>query len=372
MTEATKSRIFGLDILRTIAIFIVVIAHSDGIFIKQSIGFPLPDGVDLFFVLSGYLIGSILIKTIEKNNGLGLNETIGFLQRRWFRTLPNYFLFLLINILLVYVGLIKGTLNKYLITFFVFLQNFHKPYDFLFWESWSLSVEEWFYLLFPLLLILFFAFNRHKFTTKTIVGLTVLFFLIAPLTYRIYQFTLCPSLDFDLYCRKLVLTRLDTIGFGLLAAYIHYYYPDWWPRGKNIFFVSGFILLIWLVNIDMHGSFFISTFYYSIIGLSVLMLLPFLSSLKTERIPMKPFAFFSKISYSMYLVHTSLIQIYRKKIVITDQSGELIAYTIFWTSLIFISYLVYRFYEKPLMSMRDTVWAKKMTNKITTALSRKK
>lgn len=355
MKGEIKNRIFGLDILRSIAIIIVVICHSDFKFIKDIPFIPLPDGVNLFFVLSGYLIGTIIIKTAEQNKVFDSKIALDFLQRRWFRTLPNYFLFLIINIILIYFGLINGYLNKYLVTFFVFFQNFHKPYDFLFWESWSLSVEEWIYFLFPVTLLFLFRIAKNRMETKNIILTAIIFFIIFPLVYRIIQFQSSPNLDFDLYFRKLVLTRIDTIGFGLLGAYIHSYHLVFWGKRKNIFFVFGLTLLVFLTTTDIQNVFFQKTFFFSLIGLSILLILPKLESIKNEKIPLKPFQFTSKISYSIYLIHMPLIQITSKAFTFSNKFDAILIYILFWIVLLAISNFVYRFYERPLMNIRDSI-----------------
>jgi len=90
------NRIYGLDILRAFAIFFVVLAHASS-FLTQPLQDILwhfqYDGVSIFFVLSGYLIGGILIKIIE-NKGATFKNLFNFWLRRWLRTLPNYFLVL--------------------------------------------------------------------------------------------------------------------------------------------------------------------------------------------------------------------------------------------------------------------------------------
>ena len=353
MKEKITNRIFGLDILRSLAIIIVVISHSNFNYISNIHILPLPDGVDLFFVLSGFLIGTIIIKIIEKNENFNIIGVFNFLIRRWFRTLPNYFLFLLINILLIYFGLIKGVLNKFAITYFVFFQNFYKPYDFLFWESWSLSIEEWFYLLFPLTLLGLFILTRYKVKAKRIILITIILFLLFPLIFRLFQAN--KSLDYDLYFRKLVLTRLDTIGYGLLGAYIHWYYYEFWRKFKNIFFVIGIILLFYLTTINLQILFFLKTTYISLIGLSIFFLLPKLESFKNEKIPLKPFQFISKISFSMYLIHIPLIQIFSNTFSFSNKYAAILIYIIFWILLILLSFFVYTFYEKPLMNIRERI-----------------
>ena len=353
MSNKPLNRIFGLDLLRSIAILIVVIEHSSFL-INNYTEFPfipLPDGVNLFFVLSGYLIGTIVISITEQNQNFGLISAFNFLKRRWFRTLPNYFLFLIINIILIYFGLIQGFLNKYLVTYFMFLQNFHKPYDFLFWESWSLSIEEWFYLFLALTLVLLFRISEHKIKPKKIILITIIIFLFFPLIYRIVHSN--STLDIDLYFRKLVLTRLDTIGFGLAGAYIHWYYSSLWSKGKNFFFVLGFTTLIIFITNNLENNFFSQTYYYSFIGLSILLILPKLESLKNENIPFKPIQFLSKISYSMYLLHMPLLQIISKIFKATNKIESILVYITFWLITFVLSNIIYKKFELPIMNLRD-------------------
>ena len=150
-----ENRVFGLDLMRSLAIIFVVMGHG---FMLEKINTNFPwikliNGVELFFVLSGFLIGGILLKLFEKNEHFNLKTIGGFWIRRWFRTLPNYYLILLLNIVIVYFGIIKEDFSQFNWKFFFFLQNFTKPFTGFFWESWSLSIEEWFYLLFPIILV---------------------------------------------------------------------------------------------------------------------------------------------------------------------------------------------------------------------------
>ncbi|HMT30716.1 MAG TPA: acyltransferase, partial [Bacteroidia bacterium] len=72
-----ESRVFGLDVFRAIAILIVVMGHGGFIIDKVLPGFPyipMIDGVELFFVLSGFLIGTILLKIYQKNDGINFSE----------------------------------------------------------------------------------------------------------------------------------------------------------------------------------------------------------------------------------------------------------------------------------------------------------
>lgn len=351
MKQKENERIFGLDLLRSMAIVFVVIVHSD--FMATAFpGFPwlrLPDGVDLFFVLSGFLVGTLLIRSAENKQRFGQSEVFSFLRRRWFRTLPNYFLFLLINILLIYAGVIKGTLNQYLVTYFVFFQNFYQPFDFLFWESWSLAVEEWFYLLFPLLVATVFFVSRNKIKVRLGVLFTIGVFILVPVYFR--YINSLSGLDADLYLRKLVLTRLDAIGYGLLAAWFAFYLPALWRRIRYPFFVAGLVLMLILLwtNRDFTGD----VFYFSLMAIATAMLLPFLHHLTIERIPLKPFRFISRVSYSLYLLHLPLMQVMLGIYLPAGKADGLLFYAIYWMLALALSFVVFRFFEKPLTDMRE-------------------
>lgn len=171
-----QNRIFGLDLLRAFAIFCTVYGHAVLLVPEKfrsyhNVLVSAIDGVAIFFVLSGYLIGGILLKSIY-NKEATFKISI-FWMRRWMRTLPAYFFIL---ILLIVIFALKGELDNQFFYYFLFGQNlFHVKSGF-FAESWSLAIEEWFYLLFPVCIsiILFLGIKLKKSVKITI----ILFFII--------------------------------------------------------------------------------------------------------------------------------------------------------------------------------------------------
>ena len=146
LEKQNKTRIFGLDIIRSVAILMVVFSHlyylidsKNALFISISglLGFF---GVELFFVLSGFLIGTILLKQFL-DNSFTIKEVIHFLKRIWFRTLPNYYLILAVNIgIALSFGYLPVTSYW---NYFLFLQNLSQYSITFFKEKKSLAVEEW-------------------------------------------------------------------------------------------------------------------------------------------------------------------------------------------------------------------------------------
>jgi peptidoglycan/LPS O-acetylase OafA/YrhL len=148
-----KNRSFGLDIVRFWAIVLVMINHSGPFLpyfkskwhIEFFSGFL---GVELFFCLSGFLIGTILLKVVDSGHA-GPKELLSFWVKRWFRTIPIYWFCLLLYVAcFLYFkypefGSIDGT---HLLGYFVFIQNLFYYHPHFFEVSWSLCIEEWFYL----------------------------------------------------------------------------------------------------------------------------------------------------------------------------------------------------------------------------------
>lgn len=149
--EFDKNRIYGLDILRAIAILFVVIEHG-GNFLPEKLSkiqlSLLIDGVSIFFVLSGFLIGGILIKTLETQKA-SLKTLFNFWKRRWLRTLPNYFLILITLYILSIFSIVQKP--QEIIKYVFFIQNFNAQHPSFFPEAWSLSIEEWFYIIIPII-----------------------------------------------------------------------------------------------------------------------------------------------------------------------------------------------------------------------------
>jgi len=133
-------RNFGLDVLRALAIMMVFVGHGVTLHGLPILG-ELGTGVDLFFVLSGFLIGRIYFRSRREGN-----FTLGsFWQARWWRTLPPYF-----AALALYAVAMRRYPDEPIDgAYALFIQNYVGMVGFN--ATWSLCVEEHFYLLFPVL-----------------------------------------------------------------------------------------------------------------------------------------------------------------------------------------------------------------------------
>lgn len=359
-----NKRVFGLDLMRALAIIFVVMGHGSMLEPAQT-NFPwirLINGVELFFVLSGFLIGGILIKTFY-NNSFGIKSVWNFWVRRWFRTLPNYYLVLFLNIVFVYFGFIQGDISKFSWKFFLFLQNFSGPFTDFFWESWSLSIEEWFYLLFPvILLVIYFSFI--KLGKKAVFLTTILVFLITPVLLRLFVASKFQVDEFWLGVRiyKVVIFRMDGIAFGLIAAFFKYHKPTLWFKYRNVSFIAGIILSYVLLYMPiMPNDFFTKVLWITMQSLGCFLLLPKFDSIrKAPKFIVKTVTHISLISYSMYLINLALVsQVITHNFQPQTAQGAWLSYGFFWLCVIGLSTLIYKYFEKPVMDLRRLVTSDK-------------
>ncbi|MEZ4802574.1 MAG: acyltransferase [Gelidibacter sp.] len=365
-----SKRIFGLDLMRAVAIMMVVFSHIR--WITPNARSIIPDlmsisgvmGVEIFFCLSGFLIGRILYKMYMSEN-FSFKHVFYFWIRRWFRTLPNYYLALLMNILIVfYIG---SQLPEHIWRYFFFLHNFATEMPWFFAESWSLSIEEFAYILGPLLLYstLFFKTKTSKSRMFLIVTMfIILVFFVSKCIYNQNE----PIRDmrhWNVNVKGMVIYRIDAIYYGVLAAYFSIVKPSFWIKIKYPTFIVGiFGLLILNTLIPMYRIFigthpmFWNVWYFVIKSISISATLPLLSSMKSApKSILKPITYISILSYAMYLLHYSIVMQLMKHFIPTeDLAGLDIAVFILVYILLtmILSYLLYTFYEKPLMDLRDS------------------
>ena len=364
----TTNRIYGLDILRSFAILFVVYGHGCFILARSMdiswLIFPVFDGVSIFFVLSGYLIGGILIKTIT-DSGANSKALLRFWKFRWYRTLPNYFLILLV--LLAFNPQVFLDAPVDIAPYFFFLQNFATPHPGFFMEAWSLSIEEWFYLIVPILL---FSGVKLGIEKKRLILTVIVSLVVISLAIRLERYLtldLSTIKQWDLLIRKQVITRLDSLMYGVLGAYLHFYHDGFWMKSRKFLLIVGLIFLLgdrFLVFFRKELIESISFYYvvvsFSVTGVGTLFLLPYLSQIKQgSGVLFQFFTSISLISYSMYLVHLSLVLLclipLSESFLPLPESGgylTLFEYSAFWLYTLTLSIFIYKYFEVPTTRLR--------------------
>jgi peptidoglycan/LPS O-acetylase OafA/YrhL len=378
-TSANPNRIYGLDIMRAAAILLVLIGHSSGYFpdklhIGPALSSVAPQGVALFFVLSGYLIGGILIKQFDKV-GFQITNLFTFWTRRWLRTLPAYYVTLIVLILLSFTHDSSFDMTGSL-KYFVFIQNILTPIPSFFLESWSLGVEEWFYILVPI--FLFLLRNIFKIPFRSSVVITSLTIIIAVTFFRYYRFATLQNTHSDIPAHFInqVVTRLDSLMYGVLGAFFSFYYFAKWTAPKKLLLVTGLFLIISdrvLCTVFSHynNSFYYAVFSSTIFPIGSLLLIPFLSQLKEGSGKFYiVITFISIISYSLYLVNRNLVHVFiidHFSYLVTNHLSKtgffIVRYLCFWLFTFSLAFLLNISVERPFLKLRDRFWPKKRIDK---------
>jgi peptidoglycan/LPS O-acetylase OafA/YrhL len=300
----------GLDLLRALAILVVTIYHA-GI-----MGFPLPGrahrfgwiGVDLFFVLSGYLIGGQLLAPIARDRPIELGR---FFARRALRILPAYFV-----ILAIYVFL--PSWREYpemfpLWKFLVSVQNIGLRGGTAFSHAWSLAVEDQFYLLLPLILLLVIRRPRVAVIVPCLIvlsGFGLRWFLAMQnltddgVAFRGYQ----------TWIYYATWTRLDPLVLGVVLAAIEKFRTGWWQRLTDLAPWLGLPALaliayaLWLGETDsITVTMSVWQFPLIALGMAALLLCAVSPRLPFRRTKIPGAAFIASVAYSAYLVQKLVI-----------------------------------------------------------------
>lgn len=350
--------------LRFAAIMCVVLGHSKILLpepYQPIVDNFILDGVSIFFVLSGYLIGGILIRICLKEE-FTFSKLIHFWKRRWLRTLPVY-LVILIFLAVFYFFFLPRRFPDELWRYFVFLQNFGVKQAAFFGESWSLSIEEWFYLLIPFSLL--FLLKSKLFTVKSAVLILSIVVIILVVWYRnhLYFQLESPSYaSFDTFIFKQVIPRLDALMFGVLAIWVQLFLPKIEKKTAGLLFITG-VVLLYFVKFRLSHEIDLLSFHLAPLlkSLGVVLLLPVLSSWKTCRFRFaKWITFISLISYSLYLVNRTIVIDLIIKLGIHENAYKshvlsifwVVDYVLFWVISIVLSWILYVRIEKPFMKLR--------------------
>ena len=233
-------------------------------------------------------------------------------------------------------------------------------------ESWSLSVEEWAYLILPISLLALSFFYKPK--NKSRFFLWIVLFLIALfIGFKIvYQFnTKTTTLDeWNVSLKSVTIYRLDAIFMGVLCSWISINCQKIWTKFRFLSAVIGAMIMMFMYFVMGYLGilpeiypFVWNVVYLPMASLSIAFFVPFLSQFEISNTLIKrPIVFISQISYSIYLLHYSVIMQLLLLFVDKEKASLVqlhLITAVYLTTTILISYLFYRFYEKPMMDLRD-------------------
>jgi peptidoglycan/LPS O-acetylase OafA/YrhL len=330
--SAGGERLVGLDILRASAIVLVLISHIHLIGPFRSNPFLFSAGmwgVELFFILSGYTKFKI------------------YLIRRWMRTIPLYYVAIIVTIILesYFLGLPINDIGLY----FTFTQTIPTGEIHWFGVSWSLSIEEWSYILIPIVaLTLWFIPSLDKRFAFVFLTLIIAFSVL-----RLWQGQFDLSIDNDI--RRALIPRLDALAYGGLFRILWLRYRPELQGMRTKLLASSLLLqiLVW-VMFFIFGSKnnFLALSVFTLLPITLCLCFPFaISKNNLPNLTRLIFHFVASRSYALYLFHVPIYMLVGKYVTgVGFQTRIIIGLGLAFL----IAEITYRCVEKPFMDLRPS------------------
>tara|TARA_B100000700_G_C15040292_1_gene854979 strand:+ start:205 stop:2172 length:1968 start_codon:yes stop_codon:yes gene_type:complete len=342
-----------IDGLRALAVLPVILFHAG--YNNFEGGYV---GVDIFFVISGYLISSIIIYEVE----LGKFSLKNFYERRARRILPALFSVILISAPFAWFILLPADLelfNNSAFSALTFWSNYIFYFEIDYFETssrlkpllhtWSLSIEEQFYIIFPILLLFFFKFKKKYFIIFISI-IAILSLFVAQwggnlkLTYPFIEKEILFFNQSSLTNFFLPFGRIWELIIGILISF--YIKKNGQPNYYNqIFSLIGIVLILYSIfTFTKETNYPSFQTLFPTVGTALIIIFTNKNTLAFKLFSQKILVFFGLISYSAYLYHYPIFTFVEYSNFIEFNNLNKI-FLIFLTFI--LSYLSWKFIEKP-------------------------
>jgi peptidoglycan/LPS O-acetylase OafA/YrhL len=345
--KAVEKRITGLDFLRGVAVLLVFFRHAVEDNILHFIGWA---GVDLFFVLSGFLVSGLIFKEYKEKNKVDLKK---FLIRRGFKIYPPFYFFIIVSLILKYIFTQEFYSISQILNEIFYLQSYR---DGMWIHTWSLAVEEHFYIGLALVMAICLKYKlieNVKFMISFLIGwLVITFCMRFNISYQ--------NIDQGVYTFTQTHLRIDGILIGVLVSYL-YYFTNFYLHFKKF---KHYLLLIAFIFISplfifQGGSFEMNTLGLTTVNLGFGIIVLYSLDVFTNKVikhtilkvPVQLMSFIGLHSYSIYLWH-----LLPDNIINTLFHRESFILTLVLTLLTGIIFSI--IIEKPFLKIRDKFYAK--------------
>ncbi|WP_296946135.1 acyltransferase [uncultured Massilia sp.] len=356
MRHHDNQRLAGLDTLRACAILLVLMSHYAS-FVSRGPTFGVLGqvgwaGVDLFFVLSGYLIGNQLLAPVALGEAPGLTT---FFARRLLRTLPNYYAVLAVYLLFPQAPF-AGSGAAPLWQFLTFTQNFGLAYGQTFTHSWSLCIEEQFYVVLPLAVLALARTRSLRLAWCVLLGAIALGMTVRGMAWlrhghhfqaaEVYYASAC---------------RFDELLPGVALAMLKHFHRARFTsllRHANALLAAGLagaVGLLACMHRMLPGEFAVTAFGFSLVAMSFALLVgaALAPHCLLNRVRIPGAASLALWSYAVYLVHKPVFMALRAPLGRLGIDPEAPAAILAVMGLgILGGWLLYRLVETPCMRLR--------------------
>lgn len=303
-----ESRLASLDILRALAVILVLFGHQPlpapsqmpewlfHVLLKiERVGWM---GVDLFFVLSGFLVSGLLFREWQRHGSLRWGR---FWLRRAWKIYPPFYLMLAATVSLVWFRTGYFPPWNVVLSEMLFVQNYWLT---LFNHTWSLAIEEHFYLLLPFML--WIASRGKGGGTFERLPWMILALAIAALAFRV---ELAARLDFNWRTHAVAThLRIDSLAFGVWISWLfhfrHEQLKNFWQRWRKVLLATAALLLLPVFWIRYGTGFYLHSFGFTAIYIAcgIVLLEALFAEWKNRWL-----AAIGKQSYSIYLWHMTFL-----------------------------------------------------------------
>jgi len=361
-----SKKFHGLDHLRAAAIVFVLLYHyrmfEHPVWI-ESIGWIGWTGVDMFFVLSGFLISNQLFREIREHRTIRLKS---FFSKRFFRIIPPY-IFTLLLYFCFPVFREREALPP-LWKFLTFTQNYsldvinYRTFS----HAWSLCIEEQFYLALPMFLLILLRLKAIKYLKIVIIFLLVLTVLLRVFSWNQY---IISHLETPAFWKEWYMqiyyptyTRLDGLAIGVLIGYLFQFsarFKTVVERNGNLLLLTGILAVafsLWFCKDQYSAQ--ASTFGFTLVAISygILVAGAVSSSSFLSRKPNFLTSQLAVLSYSIYLSHKGIIHIVQ---LVMDQNkisaGDNLVLIICFLACLAVALLYRYFIEKPSVVIKNKI-----------------
>jgi len=347
-----QKRILEHDVLRGFAIVLVMGVHVPAYPIWSTFG---GFGVDLFFVLSGFLISNLLFTEYRQTGDIRFTR---FFLRRALKLLPSFYLLLLLTILYCLIWHVPFSKRDLLGELFL-TQNYIGS---IWGHTWSLAVEEHFYILLPLLLAFLMKYRKGSENVFRAIPYLFIALAVACLALRIYNAAQHPLFDHKVHYEPSHL-RFDSLFFGVFLSYLHNFRPAFlrrvmskpWRFPISVLSVLGLVPAAFLASSD--PIVYTAGFTLLYISFGTMLLLSIYQ--ETDRSGAKPsvavwaLAKMGAYSYTLYLWHVPMAQAFASLAPRFPMVNQYVLHALYFATSIAVGVLAAKLVEVPILKLRE-------------------
>jgi peptidoglycan/LPS O-acetylase OafA/YrhL len=356
-----QTRNLQIDVLRGLAVTMVLATHT--LYFRPSdswdaaVVYGLWTGVDLFFVLSGFLISGLLFSEYQRNRCINFGR---FAARRAMKIYPPFYLL----ITLALASRLANTRMEHpwetLVPFIhdvLFVQSYFWGS---YWHFWSLSVEEHFYILLPVSLYIGIRVARNRLADPfRRLPVAFLILAVAELAVRVVTWRLIQPYDLHTHQFPTHL-RLDSLMFGVLLSYLAHFHKErlngfidrnYWPL-----LVGSLALIAPALALRMANPFVYTVgFTFLYLGFGGLLMVLLRTAMPTSGGPkavLSMIASIGKHSYSIYLWHLPL----ELKLITFDLLSKPYGLALYYGASLGVGIGLSMLVDIPVLKLRDRLW----------------